>query len=255
MRADEVSLWKRCVCGDDAAKNELVLIYLALAEVIAKRIARSAGWANWEDLRQDGVIGLIKAVRRFDPHRGVEFRVFAKRYIRGEIFDSSELTRDLARRQQEIHRKVRLAEQVLTSTLQRNPTIEEVAEEAELTIEQIRNAIDAMDVAFAGELPANYQSPAFEGFEDANQEMKILIEDALSRLSEREQSIVIYYYWEGASHDEIARRLRLTASNVAKIRQRAIVKLSKQLGVSRKGPEACVQTTWKMNCAASSWLT
>ena len=55
----------------------------------------------------------------------------------------------MARRQEEIYRKVRRAEDELTKMLQRNPTIEEVAEKAGLTIEQILNAIDARGVAFA----------------------------------------------------------------------------------------------------------
>src|SRR6185295_14111566 len=106
MTEDELNLWKRYRQQDEAAQKELTLLYLPLVDVLAKRIARSTG-ASWEDLRQDGVIGLIKAVARFDPDQGVPFRAFAKSYIYGAIFDSSDLTRNMARRQEEIYRKVR----------------------------------------------------------------------------------------------------------------------------------------------------
>src|SRR5438309_1979254 len=121
MTGEELSLWERYARGDEAARKELLLSYLPLVEVLAKRIARSTG-ANWEDLRQDGAIGLIKAISRFDLGQGVPFRAFAKHYIRGAIFDSSELTRDLARRQEEILRKFKQTEDELIQTLQRNPT-------------------------------------------------------------------------------------------------------------------------------------
>src|SRR5882724_3102938 len=132
MSEDELNLWERYGQRDEASQKELILFYLPLVDVQAKRIARSTG-ANWEDLRQEGVIGLIKAIARFDPRRGVPFRSFTKPHICGAIFDSSELTRDMARRQEEIYRKLRQTEAELTQTLQRNPTMEEVAEKAELT--------------------------------------------------------------------------------------------------------------------------
>jgi RNA polymerase sigma factor (sigma-70 family) len=180
-------------------------------------------------LTQDGVIGLMKAMTRFDPSRGVPFPIFAKPYIRGAIFDSSELTRDLARRQQEINGKVRHAEAELTKTLHRNPTIEEVAEKTELTIEQIKNAIDAMCVAFAGALPDAEDLPVASWVESAQADAKILVQEAVSQLDEREALVIIYYYLEGRSPQEIAERLGLTASNVTKIRQRALVKLRRFL--------------------------
>ena len=77
MTGDELNLWERHGQRDEAAQKELILFYLPLVDVLAKRIARSTG-ANWEDLRQDGTIGLIKAIARFNPRQGVPFRAFAK---------------------------------------------------------------------------------------------------------------------------------------------------------------------------------
>lgn len=235
MREDELDLWERYRRGDDVAREELILAYLYLVKVWAKRISRVANWANREDLIEEGIIGLIKALERFDSSMGVAFQYFAKDYIRGSIFDSSELTRGLARQQEEIYRKIKYVESALTRTHQRNPTIEEVAGETGFSIDQINFAIDAMGVAFAGEMPdAEKSSPNF-GMELPGQERAAVVQDALSRLSEREQSIVIYYYWEDQSHEEIAKHHGLSVSNVIKIRQRAIKKLRQLLGQERTG--------------------
>lgn len=234
MSEDELNLWERRGQRDEAARRDLTLFYLPLVDVLAKRIARSTG-ATWQDLRQDGAIGLIKAIARFDPGQGVPFRAFAKHYICGAIFDSSELTRDMARRQEENYRKLRQTEDELTQRLQRHPTIEEVAEKAELTIEQIRNAIDARGVAFAGAMPDAEDMPASGMLESPRPERAIFLLQALAHLNAREQEIIRLYYWEDQPHEEIGQRLGLTVSNVTKIRQRAIGKLRKRLDVKREG--------------------
>jgi RNA polymerase sigma factor (sigma-70 family) len=235
MTEDELSLWERYRNGDDVAREELILAYLYLVKVLAKRISRMANWANQEDLIEEGIIGLIKALERFDPKMGVGFKYFAKDYIRGTIFDSSEITRGLARQQEESYRKIKHVESALTRTLQRNPTIEEVACETGLSVEQIMFAIDAMGVAFAEELPDAQEPSAVSRVELPPQEQAAIIQDGLSRLSEREQSIVVSYYWEDQSHDEIAQSHGLSVSNVIKIRQRAVKKLRQLLGHERTG--------------------
>ena len=75
MMEDELRLWERY----EDARNELTVFYLSIIDPPAKYIARIAGRDGWEDLRQDAAIGLMKAIERFHPDRGVEFRVFAKR--------------------------------------------------------------------------------------------------------------------------------------------------------------------------------
>lgn len=236
MTADELHLWERYGQGNESARKELILFYLPLVELLAKRIARSTG-ARWEDLRQDGAIGLIKAIARFYPGRGVPFRFFAKRYILGAIFDSSEITHDMARRQHEILSKVRKTRDELMQTLQRPPTIEEVAEEAGLNTEQIRNAIDAGGVAFAGSLPDDEDPSAPGLIESPRPERVISLLEALATLTPREQEIMNLYYWEDQPPEEIARKLGLSVANVTKIRQRAIGKLRKRLDVKRKGEQ------------------
>lgn len=224
MTEDERGLWGRY------DRKELILFYMPQVKLQAERIARSANWTNLKDLIQDGVGGLVKAIERFDPRRGTPFIAFARPYIRGAIFDGAELNRGMARKPEELHREIRRAEAELTKTLQRSPTIAEIAGKTGLTLEQIRNALDAMALAFAGELPDAEDSTAAGGVHTGNQEREAMIEEALSRLGEKEQEVISLYFWEGLTDKEVAARLGLTGSNATKIRQRALGKLRKQLG-------------------------
>jgi RNA polymerase sigma factor for flagellar operon FliA len=235
MTEHELRLWKRFGQGDETARKELILAYLPLVDEWAKRISRAASWADWKDLRQNGVMGLMKAIERFDLSRGVAFIYFARRYIRGSILDSPELTRDLARQQEETCRKIKRVEAELTERLQRNPTIAETAEKTGFTVEQIRNAIDAMGIAFAGAFPDSEDHTSANLIEPAQPETTLMVRDALSQLGEREALVIIYYYLEDQSPQEIAERLGLTVSNVTKIRQRAIINLRKRLQIKKKG--------------------
>lgn len=219
----ELKLWER----HETSRKELILFYLPVVDRLAKSIARSTGRANWEDLRQDGIIGLMKAIIRFNPDQGVPFRAFAKSYIRGAIFDSAELTRDMTRRQDEIYRKIRRAENELTKKLQRNPTIDEIKDETKLTHEQILNAMDARGVAFADEFPDQEEAPASEIVENLRPDKAILIEEACSHLSEIEQSIVRLHYLDDLSYEKIAEKLGIIPVEVTKTRQRAIGKVAK----------------------------
>ena len=88
---------------------------------------------------------------------------------------------------------------------------------------------------FAGELPPAEDGSAATRIAAPAPEATILVQEALAHLSEREALIIIAYYLEDQSPQEIADRLGLTASNVTKIRQRAIRKLRKLLGGKREG--------------------
>lgn len=224
MTEDELALWELY----EAARKKLILFYLPVVDGLARYIARSTGRANWEDLRQDGAIGLMNAITRFDPSRGVPFEAFARLYIRGAIFDSPEITRAMTRRQEEIYRKMRRAEDALTKALQRNPTIDEIAEKTRLTTEQIQNALAARGVAYAEDFLDGDDDLSSSGqFELPRPDSLILIEEALDHLAETEQAIVRLHYLEDMSHEKIAETLGIIPFEVTEIRERAIGKVAK----------------------------
>jgi RNA polymerase sigma factor (sigma-70 family) len=235
MKEDEISLWKRYRLGDEKAFEELICFYLYLVKLWVNRVSRYARWANREDLMQDGIIGLIKAVERFDSDRGFEFSTYAQYLIREAIFDSPELTRGLPRLQYENIRKIRDAIEEVTQGEERMMAIEEVAERTGLTTRQVENALEAMYIAFAGGLPDTEELSRISGELVAGQERMALIRSAISQLEEKEETILIRYYIDGRSHQEIAKELGLGESNVSKIRQRTLGKLRKRFDARTGG--------------------
>jgi len=224
MTEDEYRLWAR----QEESRKELILYYLPMVEAIAKRIARSAHWTNWEDLKQEGVIGLINAVLKFDPQRGTSFKAFARHYIKGAIYDSSELTRNMTRQQHDVYRRIRRAEDKLEKMLQRNPRIEEVAKETGLTHEQIQNAIDAVGVAFAGGFPDTEEVVIAGSDKKDNREQSEKIYQAIAGLSKMEQSIIQLHYLEGQTYEKIAEKLGIIPDEVIRIRERAVARVTKK---------------------------
>lgn len=85
--ADERRLWKRIAGGDKRAESQLLAAYEPLVATAARRCARSGG-AKYDDLLQQGTIGLLGALKAFDPSKGVRFGVYAKPWVEGAIKDA-----------------------------------------------------------------------------------------------------------------------------------------------------------------------
>src|ERR1051325_10052237 len=134
MDEHERHLWERYRRGDESAHEALILRYFYLVKICANRAAIIATWANRDDLRQDGVIGLMKAIKGYDPDLGVEFKYYALKFISGAIYQGPEFTRGLPQQQGKISREVRRTIDELTQALQRVPTIEEVVEKTGYTV-------------------------------------------------------------------------------------------------------------------------
>ncbi|MGZ8701786.1 MAG: sigma-70 family RNA polymerase sigma factor [Gaiellaceae bacterium] len=211
---------------DLEARERLIEQQLPLVESLARRYAHRG--ERLEDLVQVGTIGLIKAVDRYEPGRGVELTAFAVPNILGEI---KRHLRDLCgpirvpRRYQETSARMRTTRRQLTAHLQRNPTAAELAaaanlDEGELAeamrAEQARTPLSLTDAA-----PAVSADEIFDASED-----RLLISRGLRSLHHQERLVLRYRYFEDLSQEEIAARLgisqtqasRLIASGLAKLR-------------------------------------
>ena len=141
---EEVELAKRIERGDHEAKDRMVNSNLRLVVSIAKHYQGQR--ISLLDLIQDGVLGLIRAAEKFDYRRGYKFSTYATWWIRQAI------ERGIANKSRTIRvpvhilqreRKILRAEQTLAAELGRQPSDEEVAQEAELPVEQVRDVRDA----------------------------------------------------------------------------------------------------------------
>jgi RNA polymerase sigma-B factor len=207
-------------------RQRLIEQQLPLVRSLARRYAHRG--EQLEDLVQVGTIGLIKAVDRYEPTRGVEFIAFAVPNILGEI---KRHLRDrcspirVPRRDQEISARMRSTRRQLTAHLQRNPTTAELAAAANLDEDELEEAMRAEQAR--APLPLTDAAPALGAEEifDASED-RLLIARGLRSLHRHERQALRCRYYEDLSQDEIAARLgisqtqasRLIASGLAKLR-------------------------------------
>jgi RNA polymerase sigma-B factor len=212
---------------DSEARERLIEHQLPLVESLARRYAHRG--EQLEDLVQVGTIGLINAVDRYEPTRGVELTAFAVPSILGEI---KRHLRDrcgairVPRRYQETSARMRGTRRQLTAHLQRNPTVAELAAAANLNESELAEAMRAeqartpLSLTDAGE-PVS-AGEIFDASED-----RLLISRGLRSLRRQERLALRYRYFEDLSQEEIAARLgisqtqtsRLIASGLAKLRE------------------------------------
>ena len=132
--------------GDEAARDELVEMYLNLVKYLASRF-RNRG-EPIDDLIQVGTIGLIKAIDRFDIERAVEFTTYATPTIVGELkryFRDKGWAIKVPRRLQELSFKVNQAVDALTQRLQRSPMVPEIAEYLDVTPDEVLEALETFE--------------------------------------------------------------------------------------------------------------
>src|SRR5829696_1440784 len=130
--------------GDVELRNELVTAHTALAHSVARRFARRG--EPVDDLVQVASFALVKAVERFDPDRGVSFTSFAIPTMLGEIkrhFRDRTWSAKVPRSAKERLTRLRVATDTLTSDLQRSPTVSELAERLDLSIDEVIEALEA----------------------------------------------------------------------------------------------------------------
>jgi RNA polymerase sigma-B factor len=217
---------------DRRIRNVIVEEYMGLAAHIAQRFRR-AGSAD--DMRQSAMIGLVKAVERFDPDYGVSFTTFAGSTIEGELKrhlrDQTWVVR-VPRSGKELHLSVRRATDEFTQANGRSPTVEELAASLKVPTEDVLRGLAAtaayevasIDVpAEAGRVsPDRSGALASEELGYAHTVNSQVVEQLLTRLPEREREIVRLRFFESLSQAEIAEVVGVSQMHVSRLLRRSL---------------------------------
>jgi RNA polymerase sigma-B factor len=232
---DDLDLFRRfAVSRRRSLRNELVERHMGLAVHIANRYRRAN--VNDDDLRQVAMIGLVKAVDRFDPDYGASFSAFAGRTIEGELKrhfrDRSWVVR-VPRSAKELHLLVRRASDELSHELSRSPTVDEIAEHLQVDRDEVLRGLAASAAYNVGTLDVG---PSDEGSDTAvdrvralatddvgfeHSENRQVVAELLERLPEREREIVRLRFYERMSQSEIGEAVGVSQMHVSRLLRRS----------------------------------
>lgn len=227
---------------NEEIKEKFVLHYEGLVHSLARKYSYNRG--NHEDLAQVGMIGLLISVERFDKSFGKSFEAFAIPTIIGEI---KRFIRDktwsvhVPRRIKELGPKINRAVDELTNSLQRSPTIQEIASHIGVSDEDIIETMEmtksykALSVDYKHEIDADGGAVSLLELvgspEDDYRKMDIhmLLESVFPVLPEREQQILKYIFFDHLSQQEVGELLGISQMHVSRLQRRSLRKLREVL--------------------------
>jgi RNA polymerase primary sigma factor len=241
--AEEVQLSKRIEQGDGEAKERMINSNLALVVSIAKKYPQNE--LPLLDLIQEGIFGLIRATEKFDWRRGFKFSTYATFWIRQALQRGMEnkartirVPTNIAQRERKIQRATRL----LSARLGRDPTVEEIAAEAELELAQVRAMSDIARTVTSLDRPVGEAGETAMGDLIGDdragpaEELEIALRDsvllrAVAELPADERQVVeLRYGVDGADGPiglrEASRRLGRTQPETRQLEQRALERLA-----------------------------
>ncbi|GAA3644141.1 FliA/WhiG family RNA polymerase sigma factor [Lentzea roselyniae] len=246
VEAGIVALWRSYgESREQCQRDRLVLHYAPLVKYVAGRVGTGLpAHVDVADLIQSGIFGLVDAIEKFEPERGLKFETYAMQRIRGAILDDLRSQDWVPRSVRSRARDVERALERLGAKLQRTPTDRELAAELKIGLAELRElygqlqltSVVALDELIA---PNKGGSSLAESLPDdaaedpvaslVDQDSRRQLADAIAQLAERDRVVVTLYYFENLTLAEIGKVLGVTESRVCQLHTRAVLRLRTKL--------------------------
>lgn len=240
-QAEMDHLLRRVRQGDEAAREKLIEGNLRLVLSVIQRFDKRG--ESPDDLFQVGCIGLIKAISNFDPDKCVRFSTYGVPMIAGEVRrylrDNSAIR--VSRSIRDVAYKVLQCKEAMQLRLGREPTLEEISKELELSQEEVSQALDAVCA------PVSLYDPVYTDGGDPLTVMDqvrdsknteegwmehITLRLAFQTLQPREQEILSLRFYDGKTQMEVANHLGISQAQVSRLEKGAIQTMRKYISVS-----------------------
>lgn len=230
MTAQQEALLRQSKKGDREATGQLLEQNTGLIWSVARRYFGRG--ADPDDLYQLGCLGFLKAVEGFDPSYGTQFSTYAVPKIAGEIrrFLRDDGTIKVSRSLKERSAHIKSARQLLSSQLNREPTLSELSAQTGLQPEEIATAEAATCATQSIQRPSNEDGFTLEDvltdsqMEEAVVE-RIALREAIAQLTQREQSVISLRFFHGLTQERTARLLGVSQVQISRIEKKAVAAL------------------------------
>jgi RNA polymerase sigma factor FliA len=228
--------YKQNVSQDDAQSVDMASIYEEYKDrvlMFARRMGNkipSGSPLTVEDLASCGAIGLMEAVERFDPDRGILFSTFADYRIRGAMIDAIRSNDHMSRHRREQERDLDIVKVELTKILGRTPRPRELAKEMDIPLEKLyrlqANVAKVTEVSIDGDEREESRSLldilSNDSQEDPittimNEQIRSHVREAIMQLEERPRQCILLYYGRSMNLTEISEVFELTPSRISQI--------------------------------------
>lgn len=236
-------IWDLYVKNRDAsAKEALILHYSPMIKLVVGKMSIFVGNAlDFDDLVSYGIFGLIDAVDKFDPHKGVKFETYASLRIRGAVIDGLRALDWVPRTLRQKNKHLEEAFVQLEAELGREPTNEDLAAKLNVSVKEVEEEISKTSllslISFDEYLESNHEAaePGDSGEESPEtvfdqKELKQILAAAIENLTEKERLVVTLYYYEELNLKEISKVMDVSESRVSQIHSKAMLKLRTRLG-------------------------
>lgn len=227
-------------------REEMILRYLPYVKYIASRlVAGKPPGVEFEDLVSYGIIGLIDAIEKFDPSKGIKFETYATLRIKGAIIDELRKISWIPKSAVTKLSLLNQAREELEFCLHREPTDKELADKLNISEEELKtiesyvnyvSLVSLEEIFFKSDeedmqvkdFVEDTNSPHPETIVENEERIKIL-QKAISMLSEKDKLILNLYYYEKLTLKEIGKILEISESRVSQLHSRAIIRLRENL--------------------------